>query len=161
MAVNSTGVRTDPVRGYNFLIVLIDSSSVLTGILASIQSAAVGGFSECSGLETTLDVEEYKEGGRNGTVLKFPTRVSWSNIRLKRGITLSDELWDWYYAYVEGKGKRRDGIIVLQDDLHVPVKGWRFTKGLPVKWSGPSLNAAQSEIAVEELEIAHQGLALM
>jgi phage tail-like protein len=158
MGVNPTSVRVDPFCGYNFLVVLIDSSSVLTSVLANIQNTAIGGFSECGGLETTLEVEEFKQGGDNGTVLKFPTRVSWTSIRLKRGVTLSDELWNWYYSYVEGKGKRRDGIVVLQNELHVPVKAWQFVRGLPVKWTGPTLNAAQSEVAVEELEIAHEGM---
>ncbi len=161
MAVSvGTSVRVDPVGSYNFLITLVDSSSALTTVLAMIQNVALGGFSECSGLETTLEVEEYQEGGRNETVLKFPTRVNWTNLRLRRGVTLSDDLWNWYYSFVEGDGKRRDGVIVLQNDLHVPVKTWHFIRGLPVKWVGPTLDAAQSQIAIEELEIAHEGLKL-
>jgi phage tail-like protein len=160
MALNVAGVRIDPVGSYNFLITLVDSSSVLTSVLIGIQNVVLGGFTECSGLEMSLDVEEYQEGGRNGTVLKFPTRVTWTNIRLRRGVALSDDLWNWHYGFVEGKGKRRDGIIVLQNDLHIPVKVWHFTRGLPVKWTGPSMDATQSQVAIEELEIAHEGLKL-
>ena len=121
---------------------------------------ALGGFSECSGLEMSLDVEEYQEGGNNGRVHKFPTRVTWSNIRLRRGVSISDDLWNWHYAFVEGKGQRRDGIITLQNDMHIPFKVWHFYGGLPVRWIGPSLDAAQSQIAIEELEIVHQGIRL-
>ena len=155
---NVVGARDDPVLAYNFLITLVDSSSVLATAASAIGSTAVGGFSECSGLELTLKVEEYNEGGRNGAVLKFPTRVLWTNLTLKRGMTSSTELWDWHYSFVEGRGKRRDGIIVLQSDLHLPVKIWNFKRGLPVKWTGPSMNASQNNVAVEALEIAHEGL---
>ena len=161
MALGGTAIRNDPFRGYNFLVTLTDSSSVLLTALSAIQNAVLAGFSECSGLEMDMDVEEYKEGGSNGTVLKFPTRVKYSNIRLRRGLTLEDNLWRWHYDFVQGKGKRRDGLIVLQDDLHIPVRVWSFSRGLPVKWVGPSLNAAESRVAIEELEIAHEGLKLL
>jgi phage tail-like protein len=152
--------RGDPPRAYNFLVSLVNSGSVLTTVLQGIQKIAVAGFSECSGLETTLEVEDYKEGGSNGAVLKFPTRAMWSNLRLKRGIALNDDLWNWHYDFVIGRGQRRDGVIVLQDDQHSPVKVWTFTRGLPLKWTGPSLNATQNQVAIEELEIAHEGLTL-
>jgi phage tail-like protein len=150
--------RRDPVKGYNFVITLTDSTSLLTTVLSGIQNAAVGGFSECSGLEMALQVEDYNEGGNNSGVLKFPTRITWSNIRLRRGAAISDDLWDWHYSFVEGKGKRRDGMIILQNDLQEAVKVWQFVRGLPVKWTGPSMNAMQSQVAIEELEIAHEGL---
>jgi phage tail-like protein len=160
MALHVTGKRVDPVKGYNFLITLVDSSSLLTVTLSGIQNAAVGGFSECSGLEMALQVEEYREGGNNGTVLKFPTRTTWGNIRLRRGVVASDDLWKWHYSFVEGKGTRRDGTIILQNDAHQPVRVWNFTRGLPVKWTGPAMNATQGQVAVEELEIAHEGVKL-
>jgi phage tail-like protein len=157
---NSQQPRIDPLRGYNFIVSIVDSSSILAAALSAIQPAAVAGFSECSGLETTLDVEEYKEGGNNGTVLRFPTRVTWAHLRLRRGVALSDDLFNWHHDFVLGFGKRRDGVVILQDDQHNPVKVWTFTRGLPVKYTGPSLNATQSQVAIEEMEIAHEGLQL-
>lgn len=150
--------RSDPVLGFNFLVTFVDSTSALSTAISAIHSAAVGGFSECSGLEMSMQVEEYKEGGRNGATLKFPTRVSWTNITLKRGMTSDTTLWDWHYGFVQGRGKRRDGIIVLQNDLHLPVSTWNFKRGFPAKWTGPSMNASQNNVAVETLEIAHEGL---
>jgi phage tail-like protein len=120
-----------------------------------------GGFSECTGLEIGLDAEEYKEGGNNGKSLRFPTRVKWTNIKLKRGVALSDDLWLWHYGFVEGTVSRRDGVVTLLDEQQNPVKVWAFKRGLPVRWTGPSLNAAQSQVAIEEIEIAHEGLTLM
>jgi phage tail-like protein len=148
--------RVDPVLAYNFVVSFVDSSGSST--LA--QNVVVGGFSECSGLEMQLKTEDYEEGGNNGTVLHFPKRINWTNLRLKRGVTFSDELWKWHFGFVEGKGKRRDGIVTLQNDRREAVAVWHFHRGLPVKWTGPSLNAAQSQVAVEEIEIAHEGLRL-
>lgn len=160
--LGAVGVRSDPVLSYNFVISLLDTSSSLalakSIALSAITDVAVGGFSECSGLEMSLDVEEFSEGGRNGTVLKFPTRVKWSNITLKKGVGAGTALWDWHYGFVEGKGKRRDGVIMLLNDLHVPNNIWYFRRGLPVKYTGPTMNASQNNVAVETIEIAHEGI---
>ena len=160
--LSRTALRGDPVLNHNFVISLIDTSSTLALVgslaLSAISDVALGGFSECTGLEMSLQVEEYKEGGRNSEVLKFPTRVTWSNITLKKGIGVGAELWDWHYGFAEGKGKRRDGIIMLLNDLRVPNNIWYFRRGLPVKYAGPALNATQNNVAIESIEIAHEGI---
>ena len=160
MAVLSqTGLRLDPVLSHNFVISLLDSSSLLEPLaMSAIFDIALGGFSECSGIEMSMQPEEYKEGGNNGYVHKFPTRVTWSNITLKKGIGASTGLWDWHYGFVEGKGKRRDGVIVLLTDLHTPKTIWHFRRGLPVKYTGPAMNAMQNNVAIEAIEIAHEGI---
>jgi phage tail-like protein len=163
MALHSqTVLRQDPVLAHNFVVSLIDTSSTLSVIgsltMSAIFDVALGGFSECSGLEMSMQPEEYKEGGRNGTVLKFPSRVTWSNIMLKKGVGASSALWDWHYGFVEGQGKRRDGVIVLLNDLHVPNNIWYFRRGLPVRYTGPTMNASQNTVAIEALEIAHEGI---
>jgi phage tail-like protein len=159
MAVNPTARRAAPVLNHNFAISLIDTSSTL-GLLggSEILDVAVGGFSECTGLEMSLQVEDYKEGGNNGQLLKFPTRVTWSNITLKRGIGVNTALWDWHYGFVQGRGRRRDGMIILLNDLRLPNNIWCFRRGLPIKYTGPSLNATQNNVAIESLEIAHEGI---
>jgi phage tail-like protein len=161
-ALGAVGVRTDPVLNHNFIVSLIDSSSVL-GAIASIAMSAVtdvalGGFSECTGIDLSIQPEEWKEGGKNDAVLKFPGRVTWGNITLRRGVGAGTALWDWHYGFVTGKGKRRDGMIALLNDLHVPNNIWYFRRGLPVKYTGPAMNASQSAVAIEAIEIAHEGL---
>ena len=115
--LSATGVRADPLLNHNFIVSLIDSSSTLgaLGALAGggILDVALGGFSECTGLEMSMQPEEYKEGGRNGAVLKFPSRVTWTNLTLKKGIGIGTALWDWHFGFVEGRGRRRDGSIML------------------------------------------------
>lgn len=159
------GVRSDPVLSHNFLISLLDTDTsggagavAKTAVLSLISEALVGGFTECTGLEMSLELEDYEEGGRNGEVLKFPTRVKWNNLILKTGMATGLTLWDWFYGFVQGRGKRRSGLIVLTDDLHQPHNIWWFWRGLPVRYTGPSLNAGQSAVAVESIEIAHEGL---
>jgi phage tail-like protein len=161
MATGAQAVRTDPYRAFNFLIRLVDSSGSPGDSTTSQQGSPAGGFSECSGIEMSLDVEEYQEGGNNGGSLRFPTRVKWTNLRLKRGMALTDDLWDWHYNFVQGQVVRRDGVVTLLDEQQNPVKTWSFRRGLPVKWTGPSMNATNNQVAIEELEIAHEGLKLL
>jgi phage tail-like protein len=161
-ALGKLGVRTDPIPSFNFLVTLIDTSSKMalakSIALGAIGDVAAGGFSECTGLEMSLEVEEYKEGGHNGAVLQFPTRVKWGHITLKKGVGAGTTLWDWHYGFAEGRGKRRDGIIILQTELHLPNNIWYFRRGLPVKYTGPAMNASQSSTAIESIEISHEGI---
>jgi phage tail-like protein len=155
----SNALRIDPLGVYNFYLTLLDSQKGLGTLITAAINYFVAGFSECSGIEASIEVMELKEGGLNSHVWKFPTRASHANISLKHGVIyLYDDLWSWHYDWVQGKGSRKDGLIVLQDNAGKPAKIWKFKRGIPVKWSGPTLNAAQSNVAIESLEIAHEGL---
>jgi phage tail-like protein len=167
MVLGAFGIRGSPIRGdpilnHNFIVSLLDTSSGLalakSIALSAIFDVALGGFNECTGIEMSMDIEEYREGGYNGTAHKFPTRVKWSNITLRKGIGASQALWDWHYEFSEGKGKRRDGLIVLMTDLRIPNNIWYFQRGLPVRYSAPAMNAGQSQVAIEMIEIAHEGI---
>jgi phage tail-like protein len=159
--LSQTGLRSDPVLNHNFVISLIDTSSTLailgSSALSAIFDVDLGGFSECSGLEMSLKTEDVREGGNNGAVLHFPARVEWSPITLKKGIG-GTGLWDWHYGFVEGRGKRRDGVIVLLTAQRLPHNIWYFRRGLPTKYSGPQLNATQNSVAIESIEITHEGI---
>lgn len=162
----SLAQRKDPITAYNFRINLLDSTESRGSAAASIALTPLvlnplAGFSECTGLEMTLETEDYEEGGNNGTVLKFPKRSKWGDITLKKGITHSSLLFDWFYAFSQGITKRKDGVIILMNEQHEPHTVWNFRRGLPVKYVAPQLNAQQSTIAVETLTIAHEGLSLL
>lgn len=155
--------RDNPLLGYNFRITLLEASSslavnVATIVLQNLTDKADGGFSECSGLEMSMDIEEYREGGNNGTVLKFPTGIKWNDITLKKGLTLGTELWEWFDGFVQGRGERKDGLITLHNEAQLPLIAWGFRRGLPIKYTGPTMNAMRSEVAVESIQIAHEGL---
>jgi phage tail-like protein len=126
--------------------------------LSSVIAHPLGGFSECTGLEMSLDVQEFMEGGGNDTILKFPTRIKPATLTLKKGLTKRADLWNWFYGFVQGNGRRRDGLIIVNDGQHNPHTAWGFRRGLPTKYSGPQLNAAQNQVAIESIEIQHEGL---
>jgi phage tail-like protein len=129
-----------------------------------------GAFAECSGLELQADVKEYLEGGRNDGVVRRVGRVKLSPLILKRGMFLpspdgmaDSALWDWLTRMVAGPAPvpRYDGAIEIQDPAGERVVArWTFDRGLPLKVAGPQLNAKTGEIAIEELQIAHEGLRL-
>ena len=155
------GRTDDPLGVFNFRLTLIDTSNVVGTLISAAANFDVAGFSECSGLEATVEFQEYREGGENSFVHKFPTRATFANLTLRHGvIVLYDDLWSWHNDFVTGKGKRKDGTIVLLDESRSPAKVWKFRRGLPTKWVGPTLNASQSAVAIESLEIAHEGLFL-
>jgi phage tail-like protein len=155
----ANNLRIDPLGVFNFYLTLIDTSSVSGTLVSAAWNYLAAGFSECSGLEATVEVLEYKEGGVNDYTHKFPTRASFGNITLKHGvIPTDDDLWTWHNGFVLGNGTRRDGLIILMDESRIPAVVWKFTRGIPTKWVGPALNATQSAVAIESLEIAHEGL---
>lgn len=139
----ATGQRNDPYRGYHFRV--------------EIDGLTRGGFREASGLDTTQDPIEYREGSDPLTVRKLPGLTKYSNITLKRGITDDAFLWDWRKKAIDGKAERKNGSIVLISDAGEEKMRWNFSEGWPTKWSGPSFNATANEVAVETLEIAHEG----
>jgi phage tail-like protein len=165
----ATGTRRDPLLGFNFSVELLASKSADgpgTGTIAlsTAGTRSYAGFSEVSGLELTMQVEDYDAGGNNVATLKFPGRIRWSNLTLRRGVVgrrdpLDDtDLWTWFNDYLEGRGARKDGLITLLTPDGKPAHVWSFRRGLPAKWTGPALNAGRSEVAVEAIEIAHEGL---
>jgi phage tail-like protein len=129
-----------------------------------------GKFAECSGLELDTDVREYLEGGRNDGVIRRVGRVKLVPIVLKRGMFLQGDpgyantaLWDWLTGMVSGTLPipRYDGTVSVTNPANTrETARWVFLRGLPSRISGPSLNAKTGEIAIEELQIAHEGLRL-
>lgn len=139
---STTGTRKDPFLAFRFEVSF---------------GSRQGGFSECTGLGLEIEVQEYVEGGVNDFVHKFPTRVKLGNLTLKRGV-LDASLWEWCTEVVPGKLSLVNGTIqVLGADAAVVMK-WEVQNAFPVKIQGPDLNAGQSSVAVETLEICHQGL---
>jgi phage tail-like protein len=138
--------RIDPYRAYNFLV--------------EIDGITRAGFRECSGLDTAQDPIEYREGseGKNLTSKKLPGLIKYSNVSLKWGITDDAELWDWRKKVMDAEIERKNGSIVLLDDAGEEKIRWNFVEGWPTKWTGPSFNATGNEVAIETLEIAHEGL---
>lgn len=141
------GTRIDPYGQFNFLI--------------EIDGVIKGGFTEASGLTTDSNIIEYREGNEaQGTTRKLPGLIKYNNISLKRGWTQDRSLWEWRKKVIDGKTERTSGSIILLDEARQPAIRWDFREGWPSKWEGPALNGKTSEVAVETLEIAHEGLEL-
>lgn len=140
----ATGDIKDPFGNYNFLV-------ELDGIFG-------GAFQECSGFDSTIDVIEHREGGENTTLRKLPGMTKYSNITLKRGITDDTKLYDWHQQTVQGDIERKNGSIVLLDRKGDEVARWDFVRAWPAKWDGPDLNAEGTDVAIEMMELAHEGV---
>ena len=142
----ATGARVDPFVNFNFLV-------ELEGIVQA-------SFRECSGLEATTEVIDFRQGGDNTTVYKLPGKTTYGDITMKWGLTESSELWNWRRTVIEGRIRRKNGSIVVYDLAnHTEVVRWNFVNAWPTKWEGPSFNAQGNEIAVESLVLAHEGVA--
>ena len=117
-------------------------------------------FTEVTGLTQEVQPIEYRHGlsPESGT-MKQPGQVKYPNIVLKRGIiTATNDFYDWFYKSRSMQAERRDVIISLLNDKHMPVMVWTAHNAFPVKLEGPQLKASGNEVAIESLEIAHEGL---
>lgn len=125
------------------------------------QGQVVGAFRECTGLGSENEVVESKASGPKGEFIikKIPGRMKWNNITLKRGITDSMDMWKWRKLVERGlvDQARKNGSIVMFDTTGKEVARWDIVNAWPSKLSGPSANATNNELAIEELEITHEG----
>jgi phage tail-like protein len=126
--------------------------------VVELDSMLVAGFSEVYGLESQTEFEEIREGGVNGYVHKLPKGIRNPPIVLKRGLSSSKELWNWYDLSSRGTVKRKSGSIILYKQEGVELCRWNFFEAYPSKWTGPSLNAATSDVAIETMELVHNGI---
>ncbi len=146
---NLLGIRSDPYQVFNFFIEL--------------EGMMVGGFSECTGLVAETQFEEYREGGVTDYVHRLPGQSKNPPLVLKHGLTLGADLWDWYTDVVRAVNlgtpvKRKNGTVYLLNRERTPVMWWNFTDALPMKWTGPDLNATSNAVAFESVELTHHGL---
>ena len=139
--------RRDPFKSYSFLV--------------EIDGIASAAFKSVSGLGAEAEVIEYREGSDPvSSSRKLPGRVKYPNVTLKRGITASRDLWQWWKSVADGNVQRRNVAIVLLDDARTPVLRWLLRNSWVAKIEASELEAAKNEVAVESVELAHEGLEL-
>ncbi len=140
------GQRKDPFRNFRFLI--------------EIDGIVQAGFSEATIPDSTQDVIEYREGADPPYLRKLPGLAKYGNLTLKWGITDSMELYNWRKLVEDGKVNeaRRNIAIILLDDEGNPATRWEFFAAWPSKYDAPDLNAKGNDVAIETLEIVHEGM---
>lgn len=115
-------------------------------------------FTEVSGMDVEIDVQTLEEGGVNDHVHKLLGRTKISDITLKNGLTNSSALWDWFLEILHGVYTRKNISIVLVDQEGTERHRRDYREAIPIKWSGPQLNAGQSAVAIQTLVLTHRGL---
>ncbi len=136
--------RNDPYVAFNYLI--------------EIGGIRVGGFNEVSGLDAEIEPVDYRNGDEDFVARKLPGLKKFPNIVLKRGIIGDLDAFQWFQAGALGTVDRREGAVVLRDEERNEVMRWKFVRGWACKYSGPSLKADSSAVAIETIEICHEGL---
>lgn len=125
----------------------------------TIDGKSVGGFSEVSAPDISADPIEYREGNfATNTVGKQPGLIKYGNITLKWGMTESTDLYDWMKEVEGGTINRKTVVISLHDDQQNEIAKWTAISAWPTKYTAPDFNATSNEVAVETLELAHEGL---
>ena len=126
-------------------------------------TSEVGHFVECSGLKSIATVYEIEEGGLNGRTHKRAGQSRWENIVLRYATNASNQMLEWRDRFLQDQFDQRlkfSGSIALKNNHGDVVRRWHFTNAWPVSWEGPQLASSGSELAIETLEIAHDGLSV-
>lgn len=147
-----------PFPGFRFQVNFLQQNSRL--------SVARGAFSECSGIEASMEPETIKEGGRNYGPAQRVGPVTFAEVVLKRGITSNRDLWKWFYKVAAGSYAYRLDVeiaILGPGDLerNQPRFVWKLERCLPTKFKAPELDASSDQIAIEELHLVHERLTLV
>lgn len=139
-----TGHRRDPFRNFRFRV-------EIDGILQA-------GFSEATGFDSSIDVIDYREGNDPMHVRKLPGLTKYGNINLKWGITDSMELYNWHRDVTSGNIKRKNISIIIVDETGNDKARWEFINTWPTKYDPTDLNAKGNDVAIESIEIVHEGM---
>ncbi len=124
-----------------------------------IDGLEAGGFAEVNGFDASVDVIEYREGDDVTTPRKLPGLTKYGNITLKWGTSDSMVLYEWLQGFSDGTGiERKTVTITAIDEAGDDAASWQMINAWPVKYTAPDFNATGSEVAMESIEIAHEGL---
>ncbi|HEX7317657.1 MAG TPA: phage tail protein [Pyrinomonadaceae bacterium] len=135
---------TDPFASFNFKL--------------EIEGITVAGFSEVTGLNQESNVIDYREGQEPITPRKLPGLNKFGNITLKRGISPDLSVYNWRKTVTDGDIERRNASVVLHNEKHEEVVRWNLVNAWPSKYVGPDLKANANEVAIESVELTHEGV---
>ncbi|AAR34303.1 phage tail protein [Geobacter sulfurreducens] len=138
--------RKDPYRNFRFLV--------------EIDGIVQAGFSEVTVPDTSTDVVEYREGSEEPRLRKLSGLNKFGNVTLKWGTTDSLEFFNWRKLVMQGKMKdaRKNMAVILMDEEGNPAARWEFENAWPNKYDPADLNAKGNDVAIESVEIVHEGM---
>jgi phage tail-like protein len=142
-----------PFTAFNFAVEI-----KVDGVAMQVVDAA---FSECDGLEMTMDVKTIREGGNNGRQIRLTGPLTFGQVTMKRGMTSNLELWDWFNLMLTDQSLRADAeVVIFAADGETERARFQLSRCVPVKLKSPPLNAKDGAVAIEELQIAYEKLTL-
>jgi phage tail-like protein len=148
MAPNNKKLRNDPLPVFCFHVFIQDVGGVSF-------------FKSVSGLKYEMDVTQYREGGQNATTYQLFNGTKWSNVTLKQGYCKGSKMLEWRNAWLNPmSAPRRDVTITILDTSLTGQQGWKLHNCMPVKWEMSEFDASKSELAIETIELAHEGITL-
>jgi phage tail-like protein len=155
MADAAREVTLPPFATFNFLIAFD-----VEGLPKPLCSAS---FSECDGLEMSVEVKKIREGGNNVTQIHLNGPVSYGQLTLKRGMTSTLDLWDWFELLqkTDSYGLRGSAVVtLLAADGATEQMRYKLTGCMPVKIKAPALNAKETQVAIEEMQVVYERLSI-
>ncbi len=127
--------------------------------VGSIQRVCEAAFSECDGLEMTMEVKTLREGGNNARQLRLSGPVAYGQLTLKRGVTPTTDLWDWFNSAILDPSLRADAhVVMFKPDGKNVAMSFVLERCVPVKLKAPAMSAAGGGVAIEELQVAYEQL---
>ena len=132
-------------------------TAVSVQFVVSLDDIFLGVFSSCEGLGCEVVTETREEGGNNGYVWQLPTRIKYPNIKLTRPLGPDTQRIAKWIASMATGYQRRTGTIVAMALGATPVATWGLMDVVPVRWTGPALQADSPKVLTETIEIAHHG----
>jgi phage tail-like protein len=116
-------------------------------------------FKSVSGLRYETEIVPVKEGGQNLTTYQLPGGLKWSNIVLKQGFTKDSKLLNWRIEWTQRNFGPRVAVTITQLNTALePCAVWTAVRAWPVKWEISEFDASKNEVAIETLELAHEGI---
>jgi len=140
-----------PFTAFNF--------SIEINVPGKIPKVCNAAFSDCDGLEMTMEAKTIREGGNNARQIRLTGLTSFGQLTLKRGMTDSYDLWDWFSAVQHDPSLRANAeVVLLAADGRTPIARFVLDRCLPVKLKAPPMNAKEGAVAIEELQMAYESL---
>jgi phage tail-like protein len=150
-----------PFPVFNFEVEFVESRLAGTND-PNVKALCGGSFAECTGLEATMEPKIIKPGGHNYGVIQRAGPVTFATVVLKRGMTSRRDLWRWFQMTTQSGAYsyRLTATIHVKDASQHTVLSWQLDHAMPIKFKASDLNAKGTDVGVEELHIAHEGLSL-